>query len=329
MFEFAPAIPSRSDLDWCWYLRREGQIGEALERVLHDIGVIHPGGWANWYPSTMTDTGAPVEMHFTADQTALCVRTEVEDPSKNPSSRLAKACDLITRLGGAPPHAALLDVICTAQGAADLRFGAWLGLHQCADKLGTTLYAELPGAAADLIELLPTPQIISTLAPFNETVSMTMLGYTSATDEVTLYFETMLAPKDIIPTLANVAKVSAEPLLREISGMLDVGVSGDGRIGKFSFSFTLHKDGPPTLTLLVSTKVLFGSDKYIAQLVRAFPGDHVAAYAGLEDQLSPAPNGKIHHGNIGMQARGERCPLFSINVAAPWICHLDTFSTRH
>ena len=68
MFELAPTYPSRSDLDWCWYLRKQGAMGEAVERILHDVGVMNPSGWADWQPSTLTNTGAPVAMNFTRDQ---------------------------------------------------------------------------------------------------------------------------------------------------------------------------------------------------------------------------------------------------------------------
>ena len=32
MFELAPAYPSRSDLDWCWYLRKQGASGLPVDR---------------------------------------------------------------------------------------------------------------------------------------------------------------------------------------------------------------------------------------------------------------------------------------------------------
>lgn len=326
MSELLPVIPSRGDLDWCWYLRRQGQIGEALERVLHDIGVMHPGGWADWQPSTMTDTGAPVEMHFTANQSVISLRTEVEDPGKHPGSRMAKVCDLITELGGGAPPVALRDVIGAIQGAADLRFGAWLGLHQCARKLGMTLFAELPANALELMGLFPATQIMATLEKFGDGIRPTMLGYHSFSGQTTLYFETDLAPQDVIQDLAIPSGVSPVPLLRNIGGMLDnAGAVNAGLMKKLGFSYTIHTDGSlPTLALQISAKDVFGSDAVIGQLVRNFPGDHVAAYAGLADQLFPAPAGKSFHGDVGLQARGDDSPLFSIGVAAPWNCPFDT-----
>lgn len=325
MFELAPPIPSRSDLDWCWYLRRQGQIGEALERALHDIGVMHPGGWADWQPSTMTDTGAPVEMQFTANQSVLSLRTEVDDPGKDPRGRVAKACGIITQLGGTPPPATLRDVISAAQGAADLRFGAWLGLHRGAASLGMTLYAEVPAAAADLTDLLASTQIKPTLDALGNNVRLTMIGYTTHTGETTLYFETELAPEDVIPKLVQPAQASAEPLLRDINDMLDEGVANARPLRTLGFSYTLHNDGStPTLTLQISSNTIFGFDDVIETLVRNYPGNHVASYAAMADQFEPAPKGLTHHGKVGLQARGEKRPLLSIGVAAPWFHPFDT-----
>lgn len=325
MFELAPAISPRSDLDWCWYLRRQGQLGEALERTLHDIGVMHPGGWADWQHSTMTDTGAPVEMQFTANQSVLSLRTEVDDPGTDPTGRVAKACTLITELGGTPPPAGLRDVISAAQGAADLKFGAWLGLHQGPKSLGMTLYAEVPSAASDLTGLLSSTHIKPTLSKLGAAVKMTMVGYCTDTGEITLFFETEDTPENVIPHLVGPAKVSAEPLLQNINEMLDAGVDGARPLRKFGFSYTMHADDrAPTLALRVSSKSLFALDDVIEQRVRNYPGDHVTAYAALADQLLPAPQGKTNHGMVGLHPRGDRYPLLSIAVAAPWNSLVDT-----
>lgn len=295
-----------------------------LERALHDIGVMHPGGWADWQPSTMTDTGAPVEMQFTANQAGLSLRTEVDDPSKDPSGRVAKACALITELGGTPPPAALRDVISAAQGTSDLQFGAWLGLHQSSQNLGITLYAEIPSAASDLTSLLSNAHIKPTLLALGDTVKLKMVRYCTESGEITLFFETDAAPETVIPKLIEPAKVSAAPLLLNINEMLDAGTDGARPLKKLGFSYTLHNDNrAPTLALQVSAKALFASDAVIEQRVRHYPGDHVTAYAALADQLLPAPQGKTNHGLIDLHPRGDRYPLLSIGVAAPWICPFD------
>jgi hypothetical protein len=324
MFELSPAIPPRSDLDWCWYLRRQGRIGEALERVLHDIGVMHPGGWADWHPSTMTDTGAPVEMLFSAKECSLSLRTEVEDPAKDPAGRVSKVCALIADLGGTPPPAALRDVISAAQSTANLRFGAWLGLRQCEEHLGTMLYAEVPAAAADLAGLLSSEQIAPILHGLENRAQVTKIGYDTHTGEVTVYCETDQAPDAIIPTLAKPAGVSPHPLINDIAHMIAAG-SAHGHTPKtFGFSYTTRKDGSaPTLTLQMSAKALFGTDKVIEKMVKDYPGEHIAAYAALIEQHLPAPVGKTHHGNIRLRAVGDQCPLLSIGVAAPWICQFE------
>lgn len=325
MSDLFPVIPSRSDLDWCWYLRRQGHNGEALERVLHDIGVMHPGGWSDWKSSTMTDTGAPVEMLFSANRSALSLRTEVDNPGQNPSGRMAKVCDLITKFGGGPFPAALRDVIGAAQSVAGLRFGAWLGLRQHARELDMTLYAELPSDTLDLMRLIASARIMPTLERLGDDIRPTRLGYAALREETSLFFETERAPQDVIPDLVGPANVSSVPLLRSLGGMLDTATAVNaGTLKKLGFSYTWRKDGSaPILTLQMSAKDMFGSDAKVAELVRAFPGNHAAPYAVLADLLGSAPRGKTYHGDIGLQARADTSPLFSIGVAAPWHCPFD------
>lgn len=325
MNTFSPIIPPRSDLDWCWYLRRQGRTGEALERALHDIGVMQPGGWADWQDSSMTDIGAPVEMLFSADQSTMSLRTEVDDPGNDPQGRLETACHQIAKLGGKAPPEAWRYMVSAAQCAADLRFGAWLGLHQSDSDLGMTLFAEIPEAAADLSALFTQALPKDALAFEQDDLWLNRIGYATLTGQTTLYFETRLSAARIVPQLAQIAKVSSEPMLRDINAMIDAGIPNAHVPETFGFSFALHADGtPPTLTLHISAKALFVTDQEIEERVRAYPGDHVKAYAGLADQLLPAPEGQTHHGLIGLQARGEIKPLLSIGVAAPWISHDGT-----
>ena len=58
MAKFTTIMSARSDLDWCWFLRRQGVDGDRIERVMHDIGVLQPGGWAHWQGGTQTPSGA-------------------------------------------------------------------------------------------------------------------------------------------------------------------------------------------------------------------------------------------------------------------------------
>ncbi|WP_159086902.1 hypothetical protein [Loktanella sp. Alg231-35] len=321
MSKFETIIPSRSDLDWCWYLRKQGRIGEALERTLHDIGVMQPGGWAQWRNSTMTDTGSPVEMIFSAHGTCLSLRTEVDDPASDPHGRVAKVCDFIKTLGHTPPPAALREVIGAAQGDADLRFGAWLGLDKCDEHESATLYAEFPGTAADLTGLVSSPKVNACLRELGTDATIQMLSFNASTRQITLFCETTLDPHAVVPKLADVAGVSATPLLSTINQMREV---GSPRLGKLGFSFTMQDDGTaPLLSLQLSSKDIFATDGIIGPIVRDYAGDHLAAYRGLADMLWPAPNGQMHHGDIGLQALGNDIPLLSVGVAAPWACPLS------
>jgi hypothetical protein len=325
MLQSSFVIQPRSDLDWCWYLRRQGGLGEALERVLHDIGVMHPGGWADWGPSRMTDTGSPVEMLFTGHETSLCLRTEVEDPSTDPVGRVERVCSLIEQLGGTPPPDGLRSIISAAQSSGPLQFGAWLGLRQCDMTLATTLYAEIPQGTADLADLLATGQVAPTLTALSGKIAPTMFSYDATSGEITLFFDANCAPTDIVPTLAKPANVSPDPLLGDIQVMIDAGKSFAEPTCDLSFSYTLHSaQQEPTLTLFVLAKGLFHNDSVIEAMVRDYPGNHMEAYAGLADQLFKAPEGQTHHGKIGLRAIGNDCPTLSLGVAAPWHCPVES-----
>lgn len=324
MFNFAPAIPSRSDLDWCWYLRREGPSGEALERVLHDIGVMQPGGWADWQSSTMTQTGAPVEMIFKDDDSALSLRTEIDDPALDPTARFAKVCTLIGALGGTPPPVALRDIIGAAQTGSDLRFGAWLGLRRCADKLGASVLAEFPAEASDLVGLVASGPVMAALRRLGDGIRISMIGYDGQNGDITLHCETTKAPAFVVPVLAKTAHVLALPLLRRIDEMVREGGVHTHKPEKWGFSLTLHKKNiPPTLTLLFSGKALFQTDALISSHLNGVGGKHLETYTALTDHLLPAPRGKTHHGQIGLRARSTQAPLLSVSVAAPWICPFE------
>ncbi|MEO1639433.1 MAG: hypothetical protein AAFU41_09335 [Pseudomonadota bacterium] len=320
MFELTAPIPSRSDLDWCWYLRRHGKTGEALERVLHDIGVLQPGGWANWQPSSITDTGAPVEMQFTEDQSALWLWTEVDDPASDPITRLSKALQVITAIGATPPSLALRDVIAAAQSDGPLSFGARLGLKQTATSLGVTLFAEVTDTAADLTTLLAT----GVMPPAQDAATrMTMLGYCLGTQTVTLYYDTEAALKTVLAQLTAIAGVPVEPLHAQIDHMM-AAAHPDGTLGKLRYALRYtpgHKR--PELTVFLSAKSAFLNDAAITREVRNFPGAHMPGYEALIDMHVPAPRGQSLHGDVGFQAQVDGRPRLSIAVAAPWHCPIE------
>ncbi len=321
MLSFAPAIPSRNDLDWCWYLRRQGRAGNALERRLHDLGVMDPSGWADWVPSTLTTTGAPVEMAFCATNPNLSLRTEVADPASDPSTRVAQVCTVIADLGGTPPPAALRDVIRAAQGAGNLRFGAWLGLQQNARTLDTSLYAELPAAATDLSGLMWPPDIRTMITSLGPDVRATMLGYDATTGQVKMYFMARNAQRALLPTLAAPAHVSGDVLSMSIDGLADMAPQDALPIPQLGFSYAMHgADYPPQLTVYFSTNALFGTDAYTARRIKACGGKAMPAYTTLIDSLPLAPVGQMHHGMVGLAARPDAAPILSITVAAPWFC---------
>lgn len=324
MFNFAPAIPSRTDLDWCWYLRRQGRAGEALERALHDIGVMDPGGWADWDSSLLTDTGAPVEMVFSTNETALQLTAEVANPGANATTRVAQVCDAMKMFGGRAPSAALRDVISAAQSAAELRFGARLGLRQGANRIDTTLYAEMPAEAADLSKLVAPMRLGPLQEKLGESTRVTMLGYNGTSGQITIYCEAEGAMRTILPTLADPAQVSADVLSMSIDGLTDTAPQMTLPTRKLGFSYTITgEDTPPVLSLYFSSKEMFETDAAISRRVKSCGGRAMTGYASLADNLAPAPVGTTHHGQIGLTARQGAAPILTIGVAAPWHCPFD------
>lgn len=318
MLGFAPAIPSRSDLDWCWYLRRQGCEGEALERVLHDIGVMNPTGWADWAPSTMTATGAPVAMRFATDARGMSLRTEVADPASDPACRLSQVCRAMTELGGTPPGKGLRDVLSAAQGAGDLRYGAWLGLCQRGDILQTQLFAELPVEAQDLAGLIWPPDLCRIIADCAPDAKATMLGYDATTGNLELYFTGCHPATGQLQKIAGIAGVSDVVLARAIASLADSPETDTLPVPQIGFSLALRPKSKPVLAVFVQATDLFATDHQAAARLGAFAQGSMAGYNGLVETLPPTD--RPHHGMIGLTAQADAAPVLSVGVAAPWSC---------
>ncbi len=319
MFAFSPAIPSRNDLDWCWYLRRQGKAGEVLERILHDIGVMHPGGWAEWAPSTLTDTGAPLTLTFKRGDAALEVTTEVADPASDPTNRVNDVCKIMQDLGADLPSAALRDVISAAQGDVQLRYGARLGLRHDGTNLDVILYAELPAAACDLLGLMSTAPVKPVLNDIGDSAKTTMLAFNATTKDVTIYWVVEGANRTILPKLAAPAAVSHDTLSRAIDQMATAESGPELPTRKLGFSYTARDDdAAPELTLYFSAKHMLGDDAEVEQRVRAYAIDPINAYTHLMDIQAEAPAGRARHSLVSMTAHQNAEPTLAISVAAPW-----------
>lgn len=324
MFSLAPAIPSRSDLDWCWYLRRQGREGEALERVLHNIGVMHPGGWADWAPSTMTRTGAPVEMHLTEESKGLSLLTEVADPDSDPTSRVGRACQIMTDLGGTPPVHGLRDVISAAQGAGALRFGAWLGLRQRGRSLQSRLFAEVPADATDLTSLLGSPDIGQTIDACGPGTRATLLALDGTTGQSTVYFNTQRPNRSMLALLAAQAQVSDTLLAIALARLADRPQDDSLPIRHLGFSFAMQGAGvPPVLSLHVAAARLCGTDDQTSARLMACCAAPIPGYASLLDALPAGSKPQNHHRVITLTARPGAAPRLSVGVAAPWSCPFE------
>ena len=325
MVEFAPALPSRRDLDWCWYLRRQGQEGEALERVLHDIGVMHPGGWADWAPSTLTATGAPVEMQLSDECRGLALLTEVADPASDPDARVTRVCEIMTELGSTAPGRALRDGLSAAQGAGRLRYGAWLGLRQKGRDLQTRLFAELPDDAQDLTGLFCPPGITAALDRSAVKARTRMLSVDGATGEMAVYFDCQRPTRASLATLAAVAQVSDKVLALALAGLAGRPEQDALPVRRLGFSLTMKPNGTaPVLQLQVPVAALRrGHDHQIAGWLNGNLKSPVNGYAGLLDALQSAGADRTHHRLISLTARPGSTPALTISVAAPWSCPLE------
>lgn len=317
MLGFAPAIPPRNDLDWCWFLRRQGREGEALERVLHDIGVMTPTGWADWAPSTLTATGVPVELIFCSGDPGLRLRTEVADPASDPADRVEQVCRLMASLGGTTPAAALRDVLSAAQSAQGLQFGAWLGLHQRRHKLHTRLFAELPAAATDLADLIYPPVIRNAIKDCAANIEPTLLEHDGARGVQTVHFSACGQIPVILRELAAIADVSHAILSvthAMLTGHHDAAAFQNGCL---LFSLTQQAlDRPPVLQLHIAAADLPGTDRQIAATVRDLCPTPMVPYASLIDMLPAGQTRQPHHGNICLTARPGAAPAVSAGVAA-------------
>ncbi len=321
MFGFSPAIPSRRDFEWCPFLRKLGRSGEAVERVLHDIGVMDHSGWADWAPSTLTATGAPTEVVFTADSPGLCITTEVDDPARPPQDRLDKACRIMADLGGTPPGPALRDVLAAAQSAGRMSFGALLQIAQDGNARQTRLLVELPAAADDL-GLLMIPEVTRALKGIGPSaVRLAMVTYDGQTGALTMHGTIRGAHRGHLPLLADIAQVSPDNLAQAIDGLAAAAPCGGLPVRNLCFGMTAGVKGqPPTLTLSMMARELLGDcDATITERINACGGARLRGYATLLDHLAPgAVPGVTIHGRIGLTARQNAMPVLSVNVAAPW-----------
>lgn len=322
MLRFARAIPTRKDLDWCWYLRRQDRAGDMIERALHDIGVMEPNGWADWAPSALTQTGAPVELTFAEGETGLCVQTEIADPASDPVDRFAQTCRTMTKLGGTPPSAALRDVISAAQSTDDLLYGARIGLRTRGHALQTQIYAELPDAATDLVNLMWPAEIGDLTENCGAGTCAKMLCLDGTSGRQIMHFTAPNATASILAPLAAIAQLS-EPVITDAIARV-LGATDVFPIRQLSFSFAMQDyRKPPVLTLYLSAAELFGTDSAITANITERCTKPLPRYAGLIETLPRPFRGQTHHGMIGTTIHPDRAPSLSVNVAAPSFCPFE------
>ncbi|WP_108385438.1 hypothetical protein [Yoonia sediminilitoris] len=319
MHSFALSYPARSDFDWCWFLRRQGKSGEAIERILHDIGVMHPDGWADWRPSVLTSTGSPVEMLFSTAQPDLQLMTEVADPASDPNGRVDEVCRIMDGYGAKLPPASLRDVISAAQGAGPLKFGAWLGLRHGKGKTHCDIIAEVPAEADDLSTLFSAHDLSSVLEAFGPKVRPKTIVFDGTTGATSILFELADATRHCLPVLADAAQVSPLILSNAIDGLTGANPGGPLPFNRLGFRFTDHGNGQlKVLKLHFSATDALGSDDEIVRRITACGGNAFNGYGALIESLPHVPARFKHHGCVGLIARQNAAPVLCAGVAAPW-----------
>lgn len=325
MTSFSPGIPARSDFDLCWHLRKEGPAGDVVERVLHDVGVMNPDGWADWGPSAWTATGAPVEMLFYEGQSDLALTTEIGDPLADPSHRVAEVCEIMKQLGSDVPPAALRQILSFAQGAGHLRSGARLGLTYGADGLYCRLHAELPATASDLAGLLWPTDVAMVKEILDLKAKPTEYVFDGQSRQHTLHFDIRRPCARLFTILARLAGVTARALTESIDRMRGAAAARLSPIQNFGFSLRTQSGGrPPIVTLYVQASDLFGNDEEIFLALRPQARHRLPGYESFADCQQAALDGGTHHGKIGLTFDANGPAKLSIAVAASWDCCLNT-----
>ena len=307
MSNIAPVIPARSDIEWCWFLRRHGRAGDMIERALHDIGVMDCSGWARWQRSSLTNTGAPVAVTFSTGDEALSITTEVADPGSDPKTRFATACEAITTLGGTPPSPAFREVLSAAQGASALTYGARLGLRHDGHALQITLYAELSTAASDLSTLITQTPVGTQFEGFGPDAQPTMLAYDAQTQQVTLYCNAQGAADIAQPSyhteeLQNAGGLATKPAqpVAHCYGHRDVGAD-------------------PVLAHQFCLKDISRAGATVEMQLRSLKRQILHRYPCLTDHPHKALTDNIFGGHYWLHTAQNGKPIVSIDVAAPWL----------
>ena len=323
MNKFQTIISSRTDLDWCWFLRRQGASGEAVERVMHDVGVLQPGGWANWQGSTLTSTGALATASFRSGDRGLRVTTEIADPGGNRHWHLERARQIVERLApGAIPDAYFAGAR-QVQSGTNLRFGARLQLTASGRKVMPALIAEWPANAQTAS--LPDATLSKALArlPFAARIVRVSYDAAEAAPTVTLRATGRLA--DALPKLCAIADVPSGPLQQMIGELTAPGMQ-PGR--DFGFGLTAGRTGlNPTLTLHLPATDLSRNETALTQKLRGRLGGQQGGYATLMDMHLTSSQPPIHHGAVSLTARSAGAPDISVAVAAPWACPLGPMTS--
>ena len=184
----SPVFSGRSDIEFCSFLRGYGPAGEAMERTLHDFGVLTPGGWADWQASGLTPGGAPLMLQLGDTRAALSARFDFEDPAAGPRARLARAQGRLRRLATPALPAPLREVLAAAQGrGAHLRWGARLDVVQTGRRRRLGLCAEWPERAADLEPAL-VPERVRAAAESARVGRLDRVSHDAATGVTTLAY---------------------------------------------------------------------------------------------------------------------------------------------
>lgn len=279
-------------------------IGAELQHILDRIRADGDGP----HRGLLTGGGSPVEQVFTSRDRHERYTCDVAGTAVMPWLRLRRAEQLSSELG-TPQRFPFPEL---QQDAADLRWGAWLGLRDGDRKI----YAEAPACISEAGK----SQLRSTLGRYSVLLESHEYRLRIAAAGQTaheFYFRALSLQPAQLTALARLAGFDAEPLLDLIEDACHCGANRlPGR--QHGFSFALDLNGRPrAFAFFAFARSLFGADQATRRAILELTERrcwNMDAYAAAIDPNPSDPRGPLH-GIASFSILRDRSVAFSIGVA--------------
>jgi hypothetical protein len=270
-------------------------LAEALDAIM-----TFPDQDAAWSFSTLTCSGAPVEMAFASYDPDPRYTVEFGGPDVAPHDRLH---NIQAFLGQAEP---LVEWTATAAP----RWGAWLGIRGETFKI----YAEAPAAASlysDYLEPVPLG------------ASCIMLGHQPGSRRREFYFECpgQLSASAVGQLLGHVDMGDRQPQLIEL--MLQCVVGGGETLPRVPYGFSysvLPNARGPALSVFVNAADFIGGDGFVRHQLLSVArarGWQLGGYPELTAPLKREFRSAIYHNSIGFVVSGAPEVGLHVSISPP------------